>query len=534
MNGRIVGLLVTIVVTLSFILGACQAAPTPTPTKAPAVATAAPAAAPTPTTAAAAAPKGQVTLVTLSEPVMMDAILDANQIHNRAVFPSMVEGLTRQNVKTYGVEPSLATKWEQLKPDTWRYTLRQGVKFHNGEAFNADAVVYSLNRAADKALASKVGRWWPAGGKAVKVDDFTVDITSSDLDPIQPLRLMYAPMVAPKHAQEKPDELATKLYSTGPYKLAEWVKGQYLKMTAFDGYWGTAPKIKDATVVGRAEAAVRTAMVKTGEADWAYNLSPEQAKEVPKYSSVASAETIMVRMDTQNAVLKDNRVRTAMNLAVDKNSIMKNLYGGFAAPANGQIIGSYVIGHNPNLKDYPYDVEQAKKLVAEAKAAGIPTDTTELDIWARKGRMPRWEEMTEVLANDWNKIGVKVKVVIAESAAWSEKWYSVGAGQTRAALGITGHDNFGDSQQTFDGYLVCGGVTSTYCSPALEETAKQSRALTGEARAKAFRDIWQQVYAEAPFVPIFRQQSIIGLSKRLVWEARYDDWAPVQEMTLSE
>ena len=100
--------------------------------------------------------------------------------------------------------------------------------------------------------------------------------------------------------------------------------------------------------------------------------------------------------------------------------------------------------------------------------------------------------MGQVLADARAKAGIKGKVVIAEQAKWQEAWYSVGPGQKRIAMGASGHDNFGDSRQTFDAYLTCGGRASSYCNPFLEERGAQTRPLVGEDRVRAFKDIWKQ------------------------------------------
>ncbi len=554
------GLLIAAVVVFGLLAAACQAAPTATPTQAPTATSVPQLAQPTPTKppvagsptaappAAVATPvqvaatptpkavaKGKITMVTSAEPGSLDVILRGFTVENRNVFPSMVEELTTRNLKTFAVEGLLAEKWEQVKPETWRYNLRKGIKFHNGEPFDAEAVAYSLNRTADKDLASSSQRLWAAGGKATKVDDLTVDVTSTAAAPIQPLRLMYLPIVAPKWAKENPEELPIKVIATGPYKFVEWNRGQFIRITAFDEYWGTPATIKDATIVWRAEAAVRAAMIRTAEADWAYNITEEDAKKVPKVSAVTSTEVMTVRIDTENPVLKDQRVRLALNLAIDKDTSIKKLFGGFAEPAKGQIFGDYVIGSNPDLKPYPYDPEQAKKLVADAKAAGIPTDSTELDYWAAKGRFPHLEELSEVLADAWNKLGLKVKIVIAEQAKWREMSFATAPGQKRAAFLITGISNdLGDSALNYDNLVMCGGRQSFYCNKTLDEKAKQAGAAVGDDRAKLYREIWKAVYNDAVFIPVFRLKPIYGLSKRLNWEARMDDLGMVQEMTLTE
>ena len=483
-----------------------------------------------------AAAKGKVVLVSNAEPTNFDAVMEGYGLAATAFgYDSIVEQVLARNAKTSELIGSLAEKWEQKSPDTWRYTLRKGVKLHNGEDFNADAIVYSLNRAADKGLASKSQLFWPGGGSVTKVDDFTVDVKSAATDPIQHLRMVYLPVVAPKWAQTNPEELPINAIGTGPYKFVEWVRVQYVKMTANDNYWGKQATIKDVTLVWRAESAVRAAMIKTGEADWAYDLSPEDAKQVPKTASRASTGTFDARYDTENPVLKDKRVRQAMNMAIDVETLMKTLVAGISDPAKGHIVGDFVLGFNPNIKPYAYDQAKAKSMVAEAKAAGIPTDTTELDLWGAKGRIPRLDELMESMADSWGKIGLKIKMNVTETAKWREAFYAVQPGKKRGAVFVYGHYNdLGDSAQSADSYVKCGGILSTYCDKKLDETIVKAANSVGEERVKLYQQVWAETHEQALFLPMFVIKPIFGLSKRLNWEPRVDKLVMAQEMSLTE
>ena len=276
-------------------------------------------------------------------------------------------------------------------------------------------------------------------------------------------------------------------------------------------------------------------MLRTGEADWAYAISADDTKNVPKYAASTVAETAGVRMDTANPVLKDQRVRMAMNLAVDRQSIVDKLFAGFGEPAKGQMIGEYVLGFNPDLKPYPYDVAQAKKLVQDAKTAGVPTDTTELEMWVSNGRLPRWNELAESLSNSFNGVGLKTKLRLLEHSAWVSGFASVKPGERPGPLFQWPHGNdLGDSSQTIDGYVRTGGSRSTHSDPALDAIVDKATVAVGDERVKLYQQAWKKVYDDALVVPLYRIKGITGLSKRLNFSPRMDDWAPVQEMSLVE
>ena len=168
--------LLVVLAAMLLALAACQAAPTPTPTKPPAAAapTTAPPPPATPTTAAPppasptavpatptpkATAKGKIVMVGPSDLVNADALFETAQPDRPQVFVAVLEYLTKRDWKTFELKPLLAEKWEQVKPDTWRYTLRKGIKFQNGEPFNADSVVYSLTVISSKDLPTALQKY---------------------------------------------------------------------------------------------------------------------------------------------------------------------------------------------------------------------------------------------------------------------------------------------------------------------------------------------------------------------------------------
>jgi peptide/nickel transport system substrate-binding protein len=192
---------------------------------------------------------------------------------------------------------------------------------------------------------------------ARKVDDFTVEITTKDADPILPDRMVKFPIAAPKWVRAaSPEEAASQAVGSGPYILTEYQKGQYLLFKANQNYWGPKkPQIAEIKLVGRQEQAVRAAMLLAGEADLAFHVALDDAKKAPQTIIEQSQESPMFNMNTELPVFKDVRVRQAVAEAVDVQGLVNALYpGGVAKPLNGQIIREGTLGWNPNLKPYPY------------------------------------------------------------------------------------------------------------------------------------------------------------------------------------
>jgi peptide/nickel transport system substrate-binding protein len=537
---------------LTSLLLACAPASTPSPAApaapagAPAAAPAAPAAAPAAPAAAGAparpAPKGSVTVVVGEEPLML-AGYDSTASYNNQVMRNFDEALLNRDPKTSELVPELATKWEQVNPTTWRFTLRQGVKFHDGSPFNAEAAADALNFMWAKENAFRVRGYIGPEFTVKPVDEYTIDVVTESPDPLMPSRLYFSPFHSPKAQKESPDQTPLKPVGTGPYKFVEWVKGQHIKMEANPDWWGNtatdaggAQTIKEVTFTFRAEREVRTAMVQRNEADIGRWVSQDQCKSAPQCKGGPTVETILLRPDTMNPVLADKRIREALALAIDKDAIMNGILGG-GEPAS-QLIRPTVTGYNPNLKAYPYDPARAKQLVAEAKAAGVPVDTTPLTLIVRRAAYFRIEEAAEAITDMLQQAGLTtIKPQVLETAKFTELYSAPPKpiAPERGILAVNSHGNeLLDMAQTTQFYYVCEGRQSTHCDPALAEMQKNALPLSGEARVKAYQAIAQKVYDDFVIVPIGAPSFWYAISQRLDWTPRTDGFIMAKEMTLKD
>jgi peptide/nickel transport system substrate-binding protein len=544
---------------LTSLLLACAPTAPPAPTSAPAkpaeaakpAAPVAPAPAAAPAAPAASAvaaaptrptPKGAVTIATAEEPLML-AAHDATASYNSQIMRNFDEALINRDPKTQELVPELATKWEQTNPTTWRFTLRQGVKFHDGSPFNAETAAEALNFMWAKENNFRIhGRIGPEF--TVKpVSEYVIDVVLESPDPVLPARMYFAPLHSPKAQREAPDQTPLKPVGTGPYKFVEWVKGQYIKMTANPDWWGnTAPDaygattIKDVTFSFRVEREVRTAMVQRNEADVARFVSQEQCKSAAQCKGGPTVETILLRPDTMNPVLADKRVREALALAVDKNVIMNEILGG-GEPAS-MLVRPEVVGYNPALKPYPYNPERAKQLIAEAKAAGVPVETTPLTLIVRRGAYFRVEEAAEAITDMLQKAGLTtLKPQVLETAKFSELYSGPPKpiAPERGILAVNSHGNeLLDFAQTVGFYYICVGRPSTYCNPVTEEMQKNAEPLTGSERVKAYQAIAQYVHDDFVLVPIGAPSFWYAMSQRVEWTPRPDTFILAKEMTLKE
>jgi peptide/nickel transport system substrate-binding protein len=451
----------------------------------------------------------------------------------------VTEALLNRDPKTNELVPELATKWEQTNPTTWRFTLRQGVKFHDGTPWNAEAAADAMNEMWSKANNYRVRTYIGPDLEAKVVSEYVVDVVTAAPDPILPTRFYFAPFHSPTARKAKPDEYPLKPVGTGPYKFVEWVKGQHVKLEVNPDWWGNtasdnggAASIKDVTFVFRPEREVRTAMVQKGEADLARWVSKDQCNAAPVCKGAPTVETIFLRLDTMNPTLADKRVRQAIALATDKDGLMNGIMDG--GDLGSMLVRPTVLGYDPELKPYPYDPERAKALIAEAKAAGVPVDAP-LTVLARRGAYFRVEEGAEAIGDMLQKAGLTgVKTQVLEVSKHTEIYNAPKPiDPSRGIIAFHSHGNeLLDFGQTARFYYTCEGRQSTFCDPAMDEKYTKAISLGGTEREKALQEIARFVYDNYITIPVGHPSFYFATSQRLEWTPRPDGFILVKEMKL--
>ncbi|WP_419715105.1 ABC transporter substrate-binding protein [Caldimonas thermodepolymerans] len=351
----------------------------------------------------------------------------ANGIH-AAVYESLF-----YYDRKFQVEPVLATGYQQVSPTQVRITLRKGVKFHDGSDFNADDVVFSLNRAMDKA--SNFGVYTQGIDKVVKVDDYTVDIFTHGPNPVllrqlTELRIMDKEW-AEKHRSVTPKDMKSKeenhahrhANGTGPFMLKSWDQDVRMVLVRNPNWWGKMEgNVTEIVYTPIKSEATRTAALLSGEVDMVLDPSPADIPRLrtnPALKVVDGVEnrTIFLGMDQYRDELpgsnikgrnplKDVRVRRALYQAIDINAIHKNIMRGMSQPT-GTLIAPQVNGWTRRADQrYPYDPAAARKLLAEA---GYP-DGFEVDFACPNNRYINDEAICQAITAMWARIGVKAKL----------------------------------------------------------------------------------------------------------------------------
>jgi peptide/nickel transport system substrate-binding protein len=377
--------------------------------------------------------------------------------------------LDRKNDAETTIYPLLAAELpKQTNTTTWQIKLRSGISFTNGEPFNAAAAAYAINRVIDPKLNSAQLSIFTGIKSAKAVDDTTVEVTTDGFDPVFNSQMARLTMVPPKASKQK--GFASNPVGTGPYVFVKWDRGQDVVIKANPDYWGDPkPTIQQATFrfIGQSNSAV--AALKTGEIQLAINIPPELSSSVPQVLSRDGLEFPIIRLTNYTGPLQDPRIRQAMNYAVDKESLAKNLFSGYAEVAQCQTLDAADAGFDPSLQAYPYDPDKAKQLLKDAGYNG--EQVTFLGV---TGRWLKDNEMEQAILGYLKAVGINVKAKIFPFNSYIPQFVkTVGQNQPDMAF-VSASNELSDASQV-SSYYTKDGSLSSYVNDKVTSALKSAQ-----------------------------------------------------------
>jgi peptide/nickel transport system substrate-binding protein len=441
-------------------------------------------------------------------------------------------------------------RWEQIAPDRWRFYLRDGVKFHNGETWDAAAAAFSLDWFGSIENANSILSY--AGNFSSEVvDDLTVDVVCVEDCPIFPRTGFMIWFQAPEwYSQADQVERSGNTVGFGPYEITSYRPGIDIGLTAYEDYlpntaWDAqAPTIREITMVWREEPLVRAAMVETDEAQWTMGLGAEQEDNVPVFISGGAGETFVNVFDALwHPELKKLKVRQALAHAVDCETMLEALYQGtyecWGSWAPEGTLG--LTAHN--TAPYAYDPDLSRELLQEA---GYDSDN-EIVLFVFAGRFFLNTEVAEATVNYWREVGINARVEVQEFAKWLDIALT---GCMRAVLEFApervdnpdcrdlppGPPTFASSQvyqlnpsnEQLDfsrsaRSISCSDPNSRVCDPEnIDPLAKLAVTAVGEDR-RIQLEVLADIFHDQVFsLPILDAKEFYGLSADLEWTPRDD------------
>ena len=455
---------------------------------------------------------------------------------------NIFEGLVEFGSGTTEIEPCLATSWE-ISEDGKEITfhLREGVKFHDGTDFNADAVVFSFARQYDTNHPYYQYGQWPYWGwmygdidKVEKIDDYTVKVVMKKINAsiMTSLAMFTVNIVSPTNAEKYKEDAFKNPCGTGPFKFVEWVKADHITLEANEDYWRERAKLDKLIFRVIPDGSARLMALEVGEVQGIEFINPADFDRIRANKDLVlmsepgmnigymAINTGYGYIDANNNYARDieeeplvktpgyyepltkKKVRQAINMAIDKQSIVDNLYLGTAIKAkNG--MPPFMLGYNDDIVDYPYDPAKAKELLAEA---GYP-DGFEVTLYVMPVSRPYMfdpPKIGEAIQSYLGAVGIKVNIYQVDWGTYLQE--TMDGNAQMCLLGWTGDNGDPDNfLNVLYGANVCSIGTSGNYGFYMNSTAQAllTEALATydtEKRATYYKKFQEMIHEDACYV----------------------------------
>lgn len=467
----------------------------------------------------ASAQASSLTIASPQDPGSWDPI-DTFLVNWASVATNIFDGLTYRGPDLELV-PGLATEWEELDDGTRiRFTLREGVTFHNGEPFNAEAVKFTFDRLlGDEGAQGPQRSNYTAIESVEVINGTTVDFHLSEPDPVLLTKLAgYGAMIVPPEylAEHGDDHFNTHPVGTGPFKVVGYNPREDVQLEAFAEHWGGAPKLDEVTYRFIAEPSTAVAELQAGRVDIVIPptipigmIETINNHDGASIVSVPSPTVEALRFNTQSGITADERVRKAMIMAVDRQAIIDSILAG-----EGEMIASFQsaqsFGNDPDMEPLPYDPQQARKLLDEA---GVEQGATvQIDV---RGNDATFGEVAQVVASYLQGVGITASIQPYETNVLLND--IIPAGRT----GEMFQQKWGGWTFDFDNtaYLMyhTGERWNPYDSDAeLDEMLEAQRSITDQdERETLLQAIAQYTQDRALEMPLYSINALYGVSDRV-------------------
>jgi peptide/nickel transport system substrate-binding protein len=479
---------------------------------------------------ATAQPAGRVVLAQGVDPTTLDP-------HNHEETPAYNVLLNLYDTllfrdKDLKIVPWIAESWRVVNPTTWEFKIRKGVKFHNGEDLDADAVKFSLERLVNPDLKMRQGPNFTLVDKIEAPDKHTVRVlTKKPFPTLENQLALRGAIVPPKYFREKDGPtLAKTPVGSGPYKFVRWAKDEAITLEANESWWGGAPKVKTLVFRPIPEATTRVAALQAGEVDVVTNVPPHLVKQVEADSKLYVSKAPSVRVlflwvythqfdkdhklvGPYNGPTKDKRVRQALNYAVNTDEVIKNVLEGNGIRV-ATVLTNKHFGFDPGLQPIKQDVAKAKQLLAEA---GYPNGV-DLVLNTPDGRYLKDKEVAEAIGGQLTKAGIRTTVKVHEWGTYLNQMLYVHNGGPISLIG------WGNTTWDADGTLTplfrTGKVLANYHNEQFDSLIDEAATTVDlKARQALYSKALQIWVDDGASIPLYQQMDIYGVAKRVKFQA---------------
>lgn len=458
---------------------------------------------------------GTLTVAVPADVVSLDPQLQGD-LTSMSVADNIFDTLTVRDVNNK-LAPGLATKWEAINPQTWRFTIRQGVKFHNGEPLDAAAVAFSINRLLNPATKSPIVELVHV--KAAKVVDAnTVDFHMEAPDPIIPAKvsLFGGVIVPPKYIAEKGDAgFAAHPIGTGPFKFVSRQQDNQIVLEANKSYWGAKPSAEKLVFKIMPSPAAALAALQSGEVDIVTGVTKDAANQMVSASDITvkntpGIRTYVVNLDTiKSGPLSKTEVRQALNYAVDVPTLIASVMGGAAVQAP-TMIPSSVFGFDPDVKRYVYDVAKAKELLASAGYPdGFSTTFSASSVDST---------LAQAISGQLAQVGVKATVKLVDPATAKAEIITLNKRNDGGMYLIANSGWTLDAESFLQSPVKSDRRSSRWNNKQADSlVTTEETSLDDKSRLQAFSNLQALLKSEAPFISLFSINNVYAMRSNVDW-----------------
>ncbi|MCG7345765.1 ABC transporter substrate-binding protein [Sporosarcina sp. ACRSL] len=430
------------------------------------------------------------------------------------------------------IQPGLAKEWNTEDGLTYTFKLEEGVKFHDGTDFNADAVVKNFERWANgdedrfPYYNSMFGGF--KGDEGHVIESVTAD---GDYTVIIKLKRPQAPFLkniamsmfaiaSPTAFEKGDDQFARNPVGTGPFQFVEWKANDSITIEKFDGYWKKGlPKLDKVIFRSIPDNSARLNALIAGEIDLADGINPADGEKIEGNADLQLIERPSMNigylgLTVTRPPFDKKEVRQAMNYAIDKETIINSFFEGRANIAKNPMPPS-ISGYNDQIKGYEYDPAKAKELLAKA---GYP-DGFEMELWAMpvpRPYMPDGAKVAEVIQSNLADIGIKAKIVSYEWPTYLDK---ASKGEADAfMLGWTGDNGDADNfiYVLLDEDNIGSNNYTYFKNDAMHDLLIEAQTEVDEdKRIELYKKAQEIIHEEAPWVPIAHSTPLLAATKDL-------------------
>lgn len=449
---------------------------------------------------------------------------DANDTLSQAVARSFYQGLFGFD-KEMKLENVLAESY-QASPDGLSYVikLKRGIRFQDGTEFNAAAVKANLDRASDPENHLKRYNLFNTIASSEVVDAATVKIILKQPFSafINTLASPVAAMISPAALKKYGKDIGFHPVGTGPYQFVTWNQTEFVKVEKFNGYWKAGyPKLDSITWRPVVDNNTRSAMLQTGEADFAFPIPFEQVRLLEKNSKLAlvASPSIMQRYISFNVTQKpfdDPKVRAAINFAINRQALAKVAFAGYATPANGIVPPS--IQYAQQYAAAEYNPEKARELLKEA---GYPNGFT-TTLWSSHNHSTA-QKVLQFTQQQLAQVGIKVQVTAMDAGQRAAQVEEKGQKESGVRMFYTGWSaSTGEANWALTPLFATQSWPPSQFNTAFYSNAQVDKDLTealittdGEKKAAYYKDAQDRIWHDQPWVPLVVEKLISANSRNL-------------------